>query len=93
MRVFAARRGLKVEAMTERMERMIRIESRFHSGQFCIYLVFTLKAIGDLYYQRVIGVVTWLGDKYNGHGSAAIVLHAGVELSIFAWSTDVVIDK
>lgn len=33
--VFAARSGLSVEAITEIMERMKRIESRFHNGQFC----------------------------------------------------------
>jgi hypothetical protein len=34
VRVFAARRGLVVAAMTERRERMASITSRFANGQF-----------------------------------------------------------
>ena len=32
--VFAASNGESVEAITDTMERMTRIESRFHNGQF-----------------------------------------------------------
>ena len=32
--MLAARRGLNVDAMTERMDKMTRMRSRFHNGQF-----------------------------------------------------------
>lgn len=39
--VLAARRGESVDAMTEIVERISRMTSRFHKGQFCTVSAFS----------------------------------------------------
>lgn len=63
MTVFAASRGLNVDAMTEIVDRMSRMRSRLHNGQFFIQSVQNNLFRTAMSYEWVIWITGWLRDK------------------------------
>ena len=75
--MLAASNGLRVEAMTDMTDRMTRMTSRLHNGQFCLGLDQSLPVKGPAH-ERVIGVVGGLRDEDYGDGATGIVLQSRV---------------
>lgn len=77
--MFAANKELNVEAMTEIAERMTRITSRFHSGQF-----YRQSAIANrtkafaASHQRVIRIIAWLWHKDDWNGASPVIFQADI---------------
>lgn len=77
--VFAANRGLNVEATSEMADRIIKITSRFHSGQFYPSSAATTELVcGFGSYQRVVRVIAWLRHEYDGDSASPVVLQVRV---------------
>ena len=90
--MFAASSGLNVDAITEMADRMTRITSRFHKGQFYIQISFRYLFLDIRTHQRVIRIVTWLGDKSDRYRSTPVILNVGVDLRKPSRSTDIIKD-
>lgn len=79
--VFAARSGLSVEAITDMVERMTRMRSLLHNGQFYERLA---RAYAGSFrgenYKWVIGVVGGLRNKKSRDWPALIVLQPRVDI-------------
>lgn len=74
--MLAASKGLSVEAMTDVMESMTRMASRFHKGQFCLLsaLAYVLQLVDK--YEGIIWVVAWLRHQYRRYWATSVVFQS-----------------
>lgn len=89
--VFAARRGLNVDAMTETIERIRMIISRFHSGQFYHWSLWNPGSDVMATYQGVVRVIAGLRDKYDS--AASVIFQSGILLSSMGRPAGVIVYK
>lgn len=86
--------GLVVAQRTETKDKIARMTSRFHRGQFYRKLSekLPISMRDEIAYQGVIRVVTWLRHENDGHRTRTVVLDGRVNRDIVGGTPIIVED-
>lgn len=93
MTVLAASSGLRVEAMTEVTDRMMRMTSRFQRGQFYLHRQKARRKKCVSSYQRVIRVIAGLRHEDGGCCTAVVIFQSRIGGLAILRPRRIVVDK